>query len=778
MAAIVKPSSPLNYEKYEVTQSIFSPSVTSFPKTPKYKNESGLPWGVMVSPFVDLNDIESTTNSSSYRQYKSNADYCKYRPLQCPNCNGFLNTYCKVQSHQWHCSICFTWTSIDNGQALYRHPQIKDDFVDYVVSDENHGAKQVQNRIIHAAVVDVTLPEESLDVSKQILIKSINEIPDGMYFSLLTLSYSRIGLFDLRGKNMPKIIFTTICQISETNKTYIAPNVPLYELVNGFEYLSICINKETRLKLKSAIKSIRSENKMNYLNSMMSYDNNNNGEKKRGKFNQMQFAFNGLIYSINESFSTTAQSDYISNDNENNDMIKIKTNTQQQHENANIISGNTSSRKRSNYNVNNNDNNNNNNNSFDDIITIEGVSVNIFTGNNHSPLNNSVANNGDKQNNMVPTWYAGNNTLKDEIFHLVDRGISYSFVIVDNDQKESISFHFAPLIEWTGGSIIQFDAYDVNIGNKNKKNIDSHETSTIFDSVVNELFLKDFAYSSRLSLITTPKFKIQNSESLYPMGSFHRINGSNMGYNYNDDETEYYDRGIIIDHMKQWVNGRCHRSTSFPINFEFVDSNGFQEKWSANPAVQVVFEYTMFNRKSSKVEKHLRVFTERFEVAKDLLDLYSNTNVNNTFSMMAHKITIERSIHVDNKDDLKDLLMDFLIYLITQFTKRISQNVHNSIAKLDDARRSSFNKGSLEPLIRLFYGLSQLTFFEKAASIENLLMFRIYYSNADLEQWVNSVYPAPEISLQNDQSYQLYLNRYDEWLKLLERETKEYIESV
>ena len=57
-------------------------------------------------------------------------------------------------------------------------------------------------------------------------------------------------------------------------------------------------------------------------------------------------------------------------------------------------------------------------------------------------------------------------------------------------------------------------------------------------------------------------------------------------------------------------------------------------------------------------------------------------------------------------------------------------------------------------------------------------MFRIYYSNADLEQWVNSVYPAPEISLQNDQSYQLYLNRYDEWLKLLERETKEYIESV
>ena len=68
---------------------------------------------------------------------------------------------------------------------------------------------------------------------------------------------------------------------------------------------------------------------------------------------------------------------------------------------------------------------------------------------------------------MVPTWYAGNNTLKDEIFHLVDRGISYSFVIVDNDQKESISFHFAPLIEWTGGSIIQFDAYDVNIGNKN-----------------------------------------------------------------------------------------------------------------------------------------------------------------------------------------------------------------------------------------------------------------------------------------------------------------------
>ena len=70
MAAIVKPSSPLNYEKYEVTQSIFSPSVTSFPKTPKYKNESGLPWGVIARELHDtLEDaIEIDTAARAYNE--------------------------------------------------------------------------------------------------------------------------------------------------------------------------------------------------------------------------------------------------------------------------------------------------------------------------------------------------------------------------------------------------------------------------------------------------------------------------------------------------------------------------------------------------------------------------------------------------------------------------------------------------------------------------------------------------------------------------------------
>ncbi len=751
--------------KVEIDQSILSASIEAFPKIPKCKNDSGLPWGVIVAPFVGLNNIESTTNNGLYRKYKSNSDYHRVPPVQCPECHSFLNPFCKVKTHQWYCSICFSWNPVYDGKSLYKHPQLKDDFIDYVSNESVESAAKREHRIVHVAIVDVTLSDESINIAKTILTKAIEEMPNGIHFSLLTVSYNRIGLFDFRTKNIPKIIYTTIVS-STTDETYAGaekhrpcatPNVPLFELVNGFEHLSVGVNDGTRVVLKNAVNAIRSESRIQY------------NSKTQDK---MKFALNGIIYSINESFGTAARQNDVNVVLEHEEENGNATNN-------NMIPPNNNMKKRNNtFNS-----RNSNNNNLDKVI-LDGVSVTILTGNNHDQTEkNSISNNhsssGAKTNavnsdsKVRATWFAGKNSLKDEILNLVKYGISYSFGILDNDYTTSNISYYAPLVEWTGGSIERVDTYNANINNENNQ--------TSIDIVVDELFLKDFAYSSRVSIVTTPKFKIRNMDSLYPIGAFHAVvennkDGNEIGGNQTEEQA-YYSRQKIHDHMKQFVSGRCDRSTSFPIHFEFVDSNGFDNKWSANPGVQVIFEYHMFNASTSKAEKHFRVFTERFGVADDLIDLYSSTNIYNTFSLMAHKVTIERSMHAENKDVLKHLLMDFLIYLTAQFSKKISQNVKASITKLKDLRKGISN-GSLEPLIRLFYGLSQLAFFETAASsVERLLLFRIKFCNANIEEWIHSIYPAPTISRQNDQSFQLYLKDYDKWLNVLEEETNEYMKT-
>ena len=66
--------------------------------------------------------------------------------------------------------------------------------------------------------------------------------------------------------------------------------------------------------------------------------------------------------------------------------------------------------------------------------------------------------------------------------------------------------------------------------------------------------------------------------------------------------------------------------------------------------------------------------------------------------------------------------MDFVIRLITQFTKHITQSLEKSIRNVGGVRES-ITTGSLEGLLRLFYGLIQSVFFEKA-STEDLILFR------------------------------------------------------
>ena len=99
----------------------------------------------------------------------------------------------------------------------------------------------------------------------------------------------------------------------------------------------------------------------------------------------------------------------------------------------------------------------------------------------------------------------------------------------------------------------------------------------------------------------------------HPHGTFHRAN--------NSDATEAQSTSIIVkhkgfhDHMEQWISSRCDNLSGFPIYFEFDAAGGFDERWCREPTVQVIFEYSALNTESSEVERRMRIFTQRFDVA-------------------------------------------------------------------------------------------------------------------------------------------------------------------
>ena len=296
------------------------------------------------------------------------------------------------------------------------------------------------------------------------------------------------------------------------------------------------------------------------------------------------------------------------------------------------------------------------------------------------------------------------NTVKEEVLCLVKRGISFSFVTFGMDVQPSFAMQSAPLVEWTGGSIVHVNNFF------SQSNINAvGSADTIIEQVAEKVILSPFA-TVQLSIVTSPKFKVRRAKMQHPHGTFHRASSS--------DTTEAQSTSIIVkhkrfhDHMEQWISSRCDNLSAFPIYFEFDAAGGFDERWCREPTVQVIFEYSALNTESGEVERRMRIFTQRFDVADDLAELYSSVNLYNTFSIMAHQVSIEHSVQAESKETLQHLLVDFVIRLITQFTKQITQSLEKSIRNVGGVRES-ITTGSLEGLLRLFYGLIQSVFLKK-----------------------------------------------------------------
>ena len=203
-------------------------------------------------------------------------------------------------------------------------------------------------------------------------------------------------------------------------------------------------------------------------------------------------ALNGVIYSINESFlgPGCGSAGGMEGSNEDGKQPRMKEYEKQSCGGENVVySGlsNRTKRRRS-----------------EESLSVDGVSVTIFTGNDQNDGNPLTFGSGGNKTTAISKWYAGENTVKEEVLSLVKRGISYSLVAFGVDVQSSFAMQSAPLIEWTGGSIVHVNDF-FSQGNINAVG----SADTIIEQVAEKVILGVFC--PLCSTVDRHQPKIQSS---------------------------------------------------------------------------------------------------------------------------------------------------------------------------------------------------------------------------------------------------------------------------
>ena len=100
----------------------------AFPEAARLKNDSGLPWAAVVTPWTrclwrnDVNcdvmsDIEVMRHSRRTREVSAD-DIAR-----CRECGGFINSTCIVQRLRWQCSLCAEWNPLEGALRKRRWPR-------------------------------------------------------------------------------------------------------------------------------------------------------------------------------------------------------------------------------------------------------------------------------------------------------------------------------------------------------------------------------------------------------------------------------------------------------------------------------------------------------------------------------------------------------------------------------------------------------------------------------------------------------------------------------
>mmetsp|Transcript_28540 Transcript_28540/g.37344 ORF Transcript_28540/g.37344 Transcript_28540/m.37344 type:complete len:863 (+) Transcript_28540:35-2623(+) len=210
-------------------------SLQSFPQSATVKNNSGLPWSVCLTPFMNSDLICCNTDCIPVKLI-----------ARCNNCFAYINPFCELRGRYWKCSLCFEVNPIKKDQKRYRRadaderlPELMEQVVEYELPLETKGtatraagsagpqwgASGDDDDLVTAvpsslcppvvlALVDETGSEPYKLAVVKALKSALTEMPDEVCFGLFTFS-SRLGFFDL-SSDKPNIQCMPLGDVEET----------------------------------------------------------------------------------------------------------------------------------------------------------------------------------------------------------------------------------------------------------------------------------------------------------------------------------------------------------------------------------------------------------------------------------------------------------------------------------------------------------------------------------------------------------------------------------
>ncbi|XP_062016744.1 protein transport protein SEC23 D [Rosa rugosa] len=167
-------------------------TVSRFPIDAGAHENSGIPWGLTVTPFATKDENGQPPAYGSGGQLLP----------RCENCWAYFNSYCELDQWSWNCALCGNPQGLSS-EAIARYsqpqscPEMISSFVDLELPVEESD-EAMQPRPVYVAAIDLSSSEEFLELTKSALLAALEALGPGSLFGLATFSH-KLGLYDVQG---------------------------------------------------------------------------------------------------------------------------------------------------------------------------------------------------------------------------------------------------------------------------------------------------------------------------------------------------------------------------------------------------------------------------------------------------------------------------------------------------------------------------------------------------------------------------------------------------
>lgn len=179
-----------------------------------------------------------------------------------------MNPFCQAHLSQWRCNFCRVWNELevpDHSLRLAESMEVQHHFLELKRTEKTH----TLNRIVNVVILDTRADSHVFETMKSGLLHAVSTMPLGTWLSLVIVRHEKVGLYDLRCA-IPSVFYTSVLSegskaMGETSKDMgrlsykwsCGTAVPLANLVNGIENVSVQISEQNRGSIVAAIQSVQ-----------------------------------------------------------------------------------------------------------------------------------------------------------------------------------------------------------------------------------------------------------------------------------------------------------------------------------------------------------------------------------------------------------------------------------------------------------------------------------------------------------------------------------------